>query len=311
MNNFHIPVLLKETIEYLDVKKDQWYIDCNLGGGGHTASILEQGGKVLGIDLDKDALEESAKRFNLNLEELDEKLIAKSEKLILIQDNFINLKSLILNLNIPSVAGILFDLGISSHQLDDRDRGFSFMDDAPLDMRMNRNSIEPTAADIVNALSQKELTELFFKFGEEPRSRRIAEAITEYKKHKLIQTTHELTNIVLSVKPRTRYDRIHPATQVFQALRIITNDELNNLKIGLENAMEVLEKDGRLVIISFHSLEDRIVKNFIRDKEHEEKLENLTKKPVEATLDELYDNSRARSAKLRAATKIKGDVIPA
>ena len=305
MSQYHIPVLLKETIEYLNVQKNEWYVDCNLGGGGHTASILEQGGKVLGIDLDRDAIEESAKRFDLKLEEVDGKLIAKSENLILVQDNFINTDSLVRQFALPTPQGILFDLGISSHQLDDRDRGFSFMDDAPLDMRMNRNSEEPTAADIVNALSQKELTELFFKFGEEPRSRRIAEAITEYKKHKLIQTTHELTNIILSVKPRTRYDRIHPATQVFQALRIITNDELNNLKTGLEKALEVLEKDGRLVVISFHSLEDRIVKNFIRDNEQAEKLDNLTKKPLEATLDELYDNSRARSAKLRAATKLE------
>lgn len=300
---YHIPVLLKETIEYLDINPNDWFIDCNLGGGGHTAAILEKGGKVLGIDLDKEALEESAKRFNLELKEENGKLIARSEELILVQDNFINITQLIIDLSLPNPSGILFDLGISSHQLDDRSRGFSFMDDAPLDMRMNKNSDEPTAADIVNALTQKELTELFFKFGEEPRSRRIAEAITEYKKHKLVQTTHELTNIILSVKPRTRYDRIHPATQAFQALRIITNDELNNLKTGLQKAVDLLDQNGRLVVISFHSLEDRIVKNFIRDNEHDGKLENLTKKPIEATNDELFDNSRARSAKLRAAIK--------
>lgn len=310
---YHIPVLLKETIEYLDIKKDRWYIDCNIGGGGHTAEILNKGGKVLGIDLDVDAIEESAKRFNLKTEKNNGKLIAKSENLILVQDNFINIQEIAESQNIKP-AGILFDLGISSHQLDQRDRGFSFMDDADLDMRMNQKSDEPTAADIVNALNEKELAQLFFEFGEEYRAKQIAKAINEYKKHKLIKTTHELASIVLSVKRKGKYDRIHPATQVFQALRIITNDELNNIKIGLNKASEILPKDGRLVVISFHSLEDRIVKNFIR--ENEEQLESLTKKPIEATLDELFDNSRARSAKLRAAKKITSEkngetVIPA
>lgn len=303
MNNYHIPVLLKETIEYLDIKPNLWYIDCNLGGGGHTAAIIEKGGKVLGIDLDREAIEEAAKRFDLKIEKLNEKLIAKSENIILIQDNFINLQVLINSLKIPSPSAILFDLGISSHQIDDKERGFSFMDDAPLDMRMNQDSDEPTAADIVNALSEKELSQLFFDYGEEFKARQIAHAINEYKKHKLIKSTHELASIILSVKRKTKYDRIHPATQVFQALRIITNDELNNIKKGLQASLDSLAPNGKLVVISFHSLEDRIVKNFIRENEKENILQNLTKKPIEASLDELYDNQRARSAKLRAARK--------
>ena len=303
MSGYHIPVLLNETIEYLDIKPNEWYVDCNLGGGGHTALILEKGGMVLGIDLDPEALEESAKRFNLKIEKINGQIIAKSDNLILVQDNFIHLQEIITNLNLPTPSGILFDLGISSHQVDDKDRGFSFMSDAPLDMRMNQDSEEPTAADIVNALSERELAQLFFEFGEEYKGKQIAHAINEYKKHKLIHTTHELASIILSVKKKTKYDRIHPATQVFQALRIITNDELNNIKKGLQTAIEILKPNGRLVVISFHSLEDRIVKNFIRDKEQEDLIENLTKKPIEASNDEIYDNSRSRSAKLRAATK--------
>ncbi len=291
MGSFHIPVLLKETIELLDIKQNEWYVDCNLGGGGHTAEILKNGGKVLGIDLDSEAITESSALFK------------DSENIILVQDNFINLEQILKEKNITSPVGILFDLGISSHQLDDKDRGFSFMSDAPLDMRMNQNSEEPTAADIVNALSEKELSQLFFDFGEEYKAKQIAHAINEYKKYKLVKTTHELASIVLSVKRKTKYDRIHPATQVFQALRIITNDELNNIKIGLTKALEVLRPGGRLVVISFHSLEDRIVKNFIRDNEQKDSLINLTKKPLEATDDELYENPRARSAKLRAAQK--------
>jgi len=299
---YHVPVLLKETIEYLDIKKDQWYIDCNIGGGGHTALILEKGGKVLGIDLDAEAIEESATRFNLKVEKVEGKLIAKSENLILVQDNFTNIQLLTSQFQLPDPKGILFDLGISSHQLDDKERGFSFMSDDDLDMRMNQSSDEPTAADIVNALNEKELAQLFFEFGEEYRAKQIAHTINEYKKNKLIKTTHELSSIILSVKRKGKYDRIHPATQVFQALRIITNDELNNIKIGLQKATEILPKDGTLVVISFHSLEDRIVKNFIRDNEN--RLETLTKKPVEATLDELFENPRARSAKMRAARVI-------
>ena len=311
---YHIPVLIKETKELLDVKKDSWYIDCNLGGGGHTAEILEKGGKVLGIDLDSEAIEESANRFGLTPERINGKLVAKSDNLILIQDNFINIDLIVEEYKIKP-AGVLFDLGISSHQLDERERGFSFMNDADLDMRMNQESDEPTAADIVNALNEKELAQLFFEFGEEYRAKQIARAINEYKKNKLIKSTHELASIVLSVKRKNKYERIHPATQVFQALRIITNDELGNIKVGLKKAVEILDKDGLLVVISFHSLEDRIVKNFIRD--NEEQLQNLTKKPLEASLDELYDNNRARSAKLRAAKKIsdkitsEGHVIPA
>ena len=330
MNTFHKPVLLKEVLEFLDIKKDCWYIDCNLGGGGHTEEILKLGGKVIGIDLDKEALEEVSKRLKNYIDQ---------GKLILVQDNFKNLDQILINLrhsgdehsedariisnNSPfniqhSISGILFDLGTSSHQLDKKDRGFSFNSDEKLDMRMDQTLNIPTAADLVNVLHEGELKDLFEKFGEEKFSKRIAKAITEYRKVKRIETTHELSQIIVSSVHRSK-NKIHPATLVFQALRIAVNDELNALKETLPKAFELLAPNGRLVVISFHSLEDRIVKTYftsLRGAEANEAISNnltikqfnnvniLTKKPIDPTLDEVYDNPRSRSSKLRAIEKL-------
>lgn len=312
MSNYHIPAMPKEVLEYLNVQKGSWYIDCNLGGGGHTELILEKGGKVLGIDLDPEAIAEVTTRLKKYLESRD---------LILVQDNFNNLDK-ILNSSIfnpkSSIMGVLFDLGVSTHQLEESYRGFSFNLDSPLDMRMNQ-VMGASAKDLVNGLYEKELSELFLKYGEENFSRPIAKKITEYRNTKTIETTRELANIVLSVKRKKTNDKIHPATKVFQALRIAVNDELNSLKEALPKAFEVLYPGGRLVVISFHSLEDRIVKNYFKSichpeehpsrhpEEHEDegpKAKLLTKNLVEISEEESLQNPRARSGKLRAIEKL-------
>ena len=302
--------MLKEVLEFLDIKPNHWYIDCNLGGGGHTKTILEKGGNVIGIDLDPDAISEVSK----NLKEYID-----SNRLILTQNNFINLKE-ILNSSFMihnSITGILFDLGVSSFQLETGERGFSFNKDAPLDMRMDQNSNTATAKDLINGLHEGELSELFWKLGEENFSKPIAKKIVEYRKNKQIETTNELANLILSVRRRTPSDRTHPATRVFQALRIAVNDELNTLREALPQAFEVLEPGGHLVVISFHSLEDRIVKNFFNSLvshsgakqsgaiESLAKANILTKKPIEPTEEEILKNPRSRSGKLRAIEKLQ------
>ncbi len=203
-----------------------------------------------------------------------------------------------------TVHGILFDLGVSSFQLEKADRGFSFNLDAELDMRMDQSSSSPKAKDLVNALHEGELSELFFKLGEENFAKKIAKKIVEYRKTKLIETTNELARIILSARPRSSSDRTHPATRVFQALRIAVNDELNSLKEALPNALEVLDKGGKMVVISFHSLEDRIVKNFFKEWEENGLAKLLTKKPLEPANEETLNNTRARSGKLRVTEKL-------
>ena len=308
MSDYHIPVMLKEVLEFLDIKRDHWYVDCNLGGGGHTTGILEAGGNVLGIDLDPDAIWEVTKSLKKYIDE---------DRLRLAQTNFVNIADAVQGKikvatlkqvqgklprnDVVKVSGVLFDLGVSTHQLEEAERGFSFNADAPLDMRMNPTQ-GVSAKDLVNGLYEKELSELFLKLGEENWSKPIAKKIVEYRERKRIETTNELANIILSVRRRSPSDRTHPATRVFQALRIAVNDELNSLKEALPKAFEVLEPGGRIVVISFHSLEDRIVKNYF--KELQQQLgELITDKPLETSEEESIENPRSRSAKLRVIQK--------
>lgn len=305
--------MLNEVLSYLDIKPGAWYVDCNLGGGGHTEGVLKKGGKVLGIDLDPDAINKVAKKHQLKVETIQRHLQAISDNLILYQSNFADLTVIVRQFNPNPILGVLFDLGVSSYQLETAKRGFSFNIEAPLDMRMDPES-KVTAADLINGLHEKELAELFWKLGEERAARPIARKIIKYRQNKKIETTNELANIILSVRHRTAGDRTHPATRIFQALRIAVNDELNNLRSGLPQALEVLDHKGRLVIISFHSLEDRIVKNFLKNEgqaflSYDNEQQNglikiLTQKPITPTEEEIKANPRARSGKLRAAEKV-------
>lgn len=292
-NNFHTSVLLKESLDFLDVKPDQWYVDCNLGGGGHTQAILERGGKVLGIDLDSEAINEVSQKHQLEI---------NTGRLILVQANFTQVGEIIAEHAITP-AGILYDLGVSSHQLDTSERGFSFSLGGPLDMRMDPTQGIP-AADLVNGLHEGELTTLFQKYGEESFAKPIAKKIIQTRKLRTIRTAEDLANIVASAYPRSNKSKIHPATKVFQALRIAVNDEINSLEQSLPSAFEILSPDGRLVVISFHSLEDRIVKNYFRDLVSQNVAEQLTKKPLIPTDEEITRNPRSRSAKLRAIQKL-------
>ena len=290
MSDYHISVLLEQTLAALQVEPGKKYIDATLGGGGHTSEIIQRGGIVLGLDVDSEALGFVKNKLNGNKE------------LFLAKGNFRDIDRLAQENGFEKVAGILFDLGVSSHQFDAGERGFSFRYDAPLDMRMDR-SLGVTAADLVNGLNKGELIELFEKFGEEYFGKKISQRILEARAMKLITTTGELAEIIVRAYPRG-YKKIHPATKVFQALRIAVNDELNSLKDALPKAVNLLESGGRLVIISFHSLEDRIVKEYFKSVEQEKMGKILTGKPIEASEEETESNKRARSAKLRVLEKI-------
>ena len=274
-SGFHKPVLLKEAIKALNVKKGKKYIDTTLGGGGHTKEILKKGGTVLGIDWDAEAIASA----NLRL---------KTEHLILVQGNFRDIKKIAEQHGFDKVAGILFDLGLSSWQIEQSKRGFSYLRDELLDMRMD-SSQKITAAQIINASSKEELYEIFTRFGEEINSRAIVKALVSARP---IKTTGELVKVVGK--------DIGRLARVFQALRIVVNNELDNLKISLHQAIELLEKKGHLVIISFHSLEDRIVKFALKN----ESLKIITKRPIRPSKEEIMINVRARSARMRAAERI-------
>lgn len=292
MNSYHVPVLLEETIKYLSVLSGHKYIDGTFGGGGHTREILAAGGQVLALDQDQEAIEEAKKNFSQEI---------MNSSLTIKKANFSDLKTVCQTTGFQPVSGIVLDLGVSSHQLDTGHRGFSFNKDARLDMRMDPQNQGVTAADFINAAGESELTSIFWRFGGENMSRKIAKAIVQARKSGRIDTTIQLANIISTVKPRSLSGAIHPATKVFQALRIAVNDELNALSSVLPQALEVLESDGRLVVISFHELEDKIVKNFFR--EHENDFEELSEKPVGPSESEIGRNPRSRSAKLRAARK--------
>lgn len=289
MNNYHQSVMLNEAIELLNVKPGEQYIDATLGGGGHTAAILELGARVLSIDMDTDAIANAKERFGDN------------QNLTIVHDNFANIGEITKTKNIEDVSGILYDLGVSSHQLDTPERGFSFQSDAPLDMRMDQ-SLSVTAADLVAALGPKELTLLFTKFGDESQAKKYAQAIVTARKFAPIPSTRRLAAIIEHAA-RGYQGKIHPATKVFQALRIAVNDELGSIEKSLKDAFEILKPGGRLVIISFHSGEDRIVKHFFKTLEDEQKVQIITNKPLEPSSTEVVNNFRARSAKLRALQK--------
>ncbi len=289
---FHTPVLTKEVLHFLDVKKDKNYIDATVGGGGHTLKIIKAGGKVLGIDHDPEALYYAKQRL---------RLACPSQTFKLVKGNFANVGPISTSAKFKPVAGILFDLGASTHQLTSKSRGFSFDSDTPLDMRMDPD-LAVTAQDLINGLGKKELYALFTKYAQEERARAIVRRIINARLIKPIATTGELVKIIEQAYPRKR-GRLHPATKVFQALRIAVNDELNNLKSALPQALDLLKTKGRLVVISFHQGEDKIVKDFFN--QNTDKLKILTRKPTTATQEEINKNLNSRSAKLRAAQKIR------
>ena len=319
----HIPVLLKESIEILDPKKGKFFIDGTIGGGGHSVEILKKigvSGKLLGIDWDKDAIE------RLNPPAGGGKF-KNYKNAILINGNYADLTEILEKLNFSKADGLIIDLGFSSDQLEKSGRapnqsklgtgrGFSFMRNEILDMRYNPTGEDLTAAEVVNSFSEKELADIFWKYGEEKYSRQIAKKIIEERKKKRILTAFELVEIIKKAVPknyeprsrtsslRGRQGRIHPATKVFQALRIYVNYELDNLEKLLKNLTAILNSDGRVVIISFHSLEDRLVKNYFRQIVKEGKAEFLARKPIRPSIEEIKNNPRSRSAKLRAI-KIK------
>lgn len=291
----HTPVLLKESIEILDPKPGEFFIDGTAGSGGHSAKILEKiglSGKLICIDWDKN-----------NIKKLEE--IKKErgwENVILIHDNYKNIPEILKNKNLLKADGLIIDLGFSSEQLDSSTgerKGFSFMKDEQLDMRYGDEDL--TAAEVVNSFNEKELADIFWKYGEERFSRQIAKKITEERKKKRILTTFELVEIIKKSVPKSyERGRIHPATRVFQALRIYVNNELENLEMILKNLDKILKPKGRATIISFHSLEDRLVKNYFRQIAKDVKAEILTKKPIMASEEEIKNNQRSRSAKMRA-----------
>jgi 16S rRNA (cytosine1402-N4)-methyltransferase len=290
MESKHVPVLLNEAIHYIDVRPGRWYVDATAGGGGHLFEIVKKGGSVIGIDQDREALERVQARISsLNVE----------DNYKLVYGNFRDLKKIVGD---RKVSGILLDLGLSSDQLADPSRGFSFQTNGPLDMRMDQSS-KVSAADLVNGLGQYELLELLRKYGEVPYAQQVVDLIVENRRKEPIATTEQLREIVVKVRSKRIPGRakIHPATQVFQALRIAVNDELVGLVEALDQVEDLLEPQGRLVVITFHSLEDRVVKNFMRSSK---KMHDLTKKPIRPSQQELIANNRARSAKLRAAEKI-------
>lgn len=306
MENSHVPVLPDEVIDGLQVEPGGWYVDATVGGGGHAAEILAASspdGKVLGLDRDLAALEVA-----------NERLSAYKSRFELVHASFARLGEVAQARDFAPVDGVLFDLGLSSLQLADDERGFSFMADGPLDMRFDRTSGGPTAADLVNNLSTEALADVLYEYGEETQSRRIARAVVEARP---IHTTQDLVEVIEGAVGRRR-GRLHPATLTFQALRIAVNEELETLKAALPQAVELLEAGGRLVVIAFHSLEDRIVKRFMRREskdcicprelpictcDHEASLDVITRKPIRPTEEEVAVNPRSRSARLRIAER--------
>lgn len=297
MGEGHKPVLLKEVLDFLDVQSRSWYLDATIGSGGHALGILQRGGKIVGIDVDSLALERAEKRLK------NSGFGIRRYKLI--KGNFRNLLELTKNgFETTKFAGVLFDLGVSSLQFEDKDQGFSFRLEAPLDMRMDQN-LQVRALDLINGLNKGELYELFTKLGEEKFARGIVDALVSAREVNPTVTTKDLAELVARVYRNHGFwkRRIHPATKVFQALRIAVNDELGAIKESLPQALDLAAKGGKILAISFHSLEDRIVKNTFRQWQRGELGEIITKKPMIPSEMEIVENPRSRSAKLRVFQK--------
>ena len=306
----HAPVLLNECIEGLDIKPDGIYVDGTLGRAGHSSEIIKRlnGGRLIGIDRDMTAIIEAG-----------EKLRQYGDRFTAVHGNFSRIGEILDDLGIDKVDGMLFDLGVSSPQLDDGERGFSYMTDAPLDMRMDRDQ-SLTAYEIVNTWSEEELRRILFEYGEERYSPKIAAEICRRRERSPIETTTELAEIIKSAMPaKALREKQHPAKRTFQAIRIAVNDELGEVSDMLDTAADRLKTGGRLCVISFHSLEDRLVKNAIRRREQGctcpkdfpvcvcgfvQTLKSVTRKPITPTEEELETNPRSRSAKLRIAQRV-------
>ena len=305
----HYSVLLKESVDFLNVNPEGVYVDATMGGGGHSYEILSRGaGRLIGIDQDIEAINAATNR----LSEFGDKVTA-------VNRNFSNIKEILKDLGIDSIDGAVMDLGVSSYQLDNGERGFSYMHDAPLDMRMNRNNPR-SAYDIVNGCSKEELMSIFYEYGEEKWSARIADFIIKARENGDIKTTFELNDIIKAAIPKkARLDGGHPSKRIFQAIRIEVNGELAILKEAVNDFIDVLKPGGVLSVITFHSLEDRIVKKTFMEmakgctcpKEfpvcvcgRAPKVKILTSKPLLPTEAELSENSRSKSAKLRAIIKL-------
>lgn len=306
----HVSVLLNETVDGLDIKPDGIYVDGTLGGGGHSELALSKltTGKLIGIDQDKDALKAAGERLK-----------KYEDNLILVHSNFSNILNVLEELGIDKIDGMMMDLGVSSYQLDEATRGFSYMHDGELDMRMDR-SVEFTAYDVVNDYSEEDLHRIIKDYGEDNWAKRIAKFIVETRAEKPIESTYELVDIIKRAIPsKARRDGPHPAKRTFQAIRIEVNNELGIIADTIRNIETVLNPGGRISIITFHSLEDRLVKRTYKDLntgcicpsefpicvcDNKPKLKIITRKPIVSPADELEANPRARSAKLRVAEKI-------
>lgn len=305
----HYTVMRNEAVDALECRDGLVYVDCTLGGGGHSELILQRispNGKLVAFDIDQDAIEAASERLK------------NYKNLTIVKDSYINIKSALANLGIDKISGgILFDLGASYHQLTKQERGFSFMKDAPLDMRFNTDS-DFSAYDVVNNYGEDELVRIFSEYGEERFSKRIAKRIVELRKVKPIKTTLELADLIIDSTPHVK-SKVHPATRVFQAIRIEVNQELQNIKKALMEVFDLLEYGAIISVISFHSLEDRIVKQtfkYYSQRCHCDKtqmicncpppiLELVNKKPIVASDSEIRENPPSRSAKLRVARYIK------
>ena len=295
MNFYHKTVLLQETVDLLRVEPGKLFIDATLGGGGTAKAILDKGGKLLGIDLDDDALSYSGKL----LKDYDDKVLVKG--------NFKDIDEIASKHGFQKIEGIVVDLGLSSHQIDDKTRGFSYVGDALLDMRMDQSQAIK-ASDLLNIAGKDKLYEIFTEFGQEPRSRAITNSIISARRIKAFQNSRDLTEIIDKVyrigKGAPMKIKAQAYNRIFQGLRMAVNDELTNLTAVLPKALNLLEKGGRLVVISFHSLEDRIVKQAFLDFEKKGLGVVLTQKPITPSFTEITDNRRSKSAKLRAIERL-------